>query len=149
MRNTLAIVALFMLFTFSASAQNNKTYKETLAEMFDVSGSEATFNAAIKQMIAIQKQQNPSVNTQLWDNLEAEVLKTSINDLVDMLVPVYEKHMTQEDLEGLITFYKSKVGKKFAEKTPLITAESMQVGQQWGIKIGKVLVEKMKAELAK
>lgn len=144
MKNTLAIVALFMLFTFSALAQNDKQYENTLSEMFEVSGSEATFSAAIKQMISMQKQQNPNVSADIWNELEAEFLKTSMDDLVSMLVPVYKKHMTLADLQGLIKFYKSPVGKKFAEKTPMITAESMQVGQQWGMKVGQALVAKLK-----
>lgn len=146
MKNTLAIVALFMLFTFTSFAQNDKTYENTLSEMFAISGSEATFQSAIKQMLNMQKQQHPSVSAEIWDELEKEFLKTSIDDLVTMLVPVYKKHMTQSDLEGLIKFYQSPVGKKFAEKTPLITAESMQVGQQWGMKIGQAFQEKMKAK---
>jgi hypothetical protein len=145
MKNILAIVALFMLFTFSALAQNDKTYENTLSEMFEVSGSEATFSAAIKQMMSMQKQQNPNVSADLWNEMEKEFLKTSMDDLVTMLVPVYKKHMTLADLKGLIKFYKSPVGKKFAEKTPMITAESMQVGQQWGMKIGQALVAKLKA----
>ena len=146
MKNTLAIVALFMLFTFSALAQNDKTYENTLSEMFEVSGSEATFSAAIKQMMSMQKQQNPNVSAEVWNEMEAEFLKTSMDDLVTMLVPVYQKHMTLSDLRGLIKFYKSPVGKKFAEKTPMITTESMQVGQQWGMKIGQALVAKLKAQ---
>lgn len=146
MKNTLAIVALFMLFTFTAFAQDDKAYENKLSEMFQVSGSEATFQAAIKQMLTMQKQQHPSVNSETWDELGKEFLETSMDDLVKMLVPVYKKHLTQADLEGLIKFYQSPVGQKFAKKTPLITQESMQVGQQWGMKIGQAFTEKMKAK---
>jgi len=146
MKNTLAIVALLMLFTLSTFAQDDKAYENTLSEMFQVSGSEATFQAAIKQMLSMQKQQHPNVSTEIWAELEKEFLKTSMDDLVAMLVPVYKKHMTKTDLDGLIKFYKSPIGKKFAKKTPLITQESMQVGQQWGMKIGQAFKEKMKAK---
>jgi len=146
MKNTLAIVALFMLFTFTSFAQDDKAYENKLSEMFEASGSEETFSAAIKQMISMQKQQNPNVSADIWNEVEAEFLKTSMTDLVKMLVPVYKKHLTLTDIEGLIKFYESPVGKKFAEKTPMITTESMQVGQQWGMKIGQALVEKLKVK---
>lgn len=146
MKRTLSILAFFMLFSFSSFAQNDKAYENTLSEMFQVSGSEATFQAAIKQMLSMQKQQHPNVSTEIWAELEKEFLKTSMDDLVAMLVPVYKKHMTKTDLDGLIKFYKSPIGKKFAKKTPLITQESMQVGQQWGMKIGQAFKEKMKAK---
>jgi len=36
------------------------------------------------------------------------------------------------------------MAKKFAEKTPLLTREAMQVGQKLGIKIGQNFASKMK-----
>ena len=134
MKNTLAIVALFMLFSFTSLAQDNKAYEETLTEMFITSGSEETFKAAINQMLSMYKKQSSNVPTEVWEELEIEFLKTSMADLVKMLVPVYKKHLTQSDLKNLIKFYQSPVGQKFAKKTPIITRESMQVGQKWGEK---------------
>ena len=61
-----------------------------------------------------------------------------------MLVPVYLKYMTKEDLEEMIKFYQTPVGSKFAKSTPLIMQESMQVGQKWGMKIGEDFKKKMK-----
>ena len=146
MKNTLAIVALFMLFTFSAFAQNDKAYENKLSEMFEVSGSEETFKAAINQMLGMYKSQKTNIPAQVWNELENEFLKTSMTDLVKMLVPVYQKHLTQADLDDLIKFYNSPIGQKFAKKTPMITQESMQVGQQWGMLIGQKFTEKMKAK---
>jgi hypothetical protein len=36
------------------------------------------------------------------------------------------------------------VGKKFAEKTPLITKESILAGQEWGKQIGQKVVDRLK-----
>ncbi|MFB6340434.1 DUF2059 domain-containing protein [Saccharicrinis sp. FJH62] len=44
--------------------------------------------------------------------------------------------MTLSDLEGIIGFYKSPVGKKYAQNTPAIMKESMEVGADWGSKLG-------------
>ena len=119
-----------MLFTFTAFAQDDKAYENKLTEMFDASGSEATFSAAIKQMISMQKQQNPNVSADIWNEVEAEFLKTSMDDLVTMLVSCIQKTPKPlTDIEGLIKFYQSPVGKKFAVKTPIITSESMQVDE--------------------
>ena len=78
-----------------------------------------------------------------WDSLEKEFLAMSLNDLTKMLVPVYSKHLTKNDLEKLIAFYQTEVGTKFANSTPAIMQESMQVGQQWGMELGKRFNEKM------
>ena len=83
------------------------------------------------------KEQFSDVPEETWNDLEKEFLKTSIDDLVDMLVPVYSRHLTLDDLQKIIEFYQTPVGQKYAEKTPLIMQESMQIGQQWGMKIGQ------------
>ena len=46
----------------------------------------------------------------------------------------------------MIKFYETPIGKKFAQNTPLIMQESMQVGQQWGAKIFNDFETKMKAK---
>lgn len=119
-------------------------YTMTLKKMFDVSGTEATYQSAIKQMFTLFKQQYSNVGEEIWSEMELEFSKTSLDDLTEMLVPVYSKHLTIEDLSQLIEFYDSPVGKKFAKSSPLITQESMQIGQQWGMKIGQEFEKKMK-----
>lgn len=54
-----------------------------------------------------------------------------MDDLVLMLSPVYAKYLNQNELQQLIEFYDSPVGEKLAESTPLITQESMQIGQEY------------------
>lgn len=146
MKRTLSILAFFMLFSFSSFAQNDKAYENTLSEMFQVSGSEETFKVAINQILAAYKGQYPQVSAEIWTEMEAEFQKASMDELVVMLAPAYQKHLTQKDLQELIKFYKTPIGTKFAKKTPLLTREAMQVGQQWGMKIGQDFAAKMKAK---
>lgn len=127
----------------SLYSQPSSEYNSTLKKMFEVSGSEDVYKTVIKQVIGMFKQ-NKNVPEEIWVSLEKEFLLTSLNDMVEMLTPVYEKHLNQTDLEKLIEFYQSPVGKKFADKTPLIMQESMQVGQQWGMKIGQDFQIKLK-----
>ena len=135
---------LLLSFCQLASAQSDEKYKETLIELFRVSHTEQTYEAAVKQMFSMFRQQQSNVPTEIWVDLEKEMNKTSMNDLISMLIPVYSKHLTIEDLNELIKFYESPVGQKYAEKNPLIMQESMQVGQQRGQKIGMEFVNKLK-----
>ena len=119
-------------------------FGETLKKMFEVSGSVESYKTVVTQMLGMFKQEEPDIPEEIWNDLEGEFLKTSIQDLVDMLIPVYQKHLTKEDLDKIIEFYQTPVGKNFASKTPIIMQESMQIGQQWGMKIGQKIQEKMK-----
>lgn len=144
MKKIISILTLLLVFTTISFGQVDTNYRKTLKKMFEVSGTEESYKTVITQLITMFKQQYSDVSDEIWDELANEFLKTSLNDLVDMLVPIYKKYLTQNDLEELIKFYYTPVGKKFAKNTPLIMQESMQVGQQWGVKIGQEFKKKMK-----
>lgn len=144
MKKILIILCLVVGSVHLTSGQIDDNYKSTLADMFKLSGSEEAYKAAIKQMVNIFRDSYSSVSSDIWDELEKEFLNTSLKELVDMLAPVYYKYLTLEDLKGIITFYKTDLGQKFAAKTPLIMQESMQVGQQWGAQIGQKMQQRLK-----
>ncbi|MCK8523568.1 DUF2059 domain-containing protein [Aquimarina sp. D1M17] len=141
------LILLFAISLFYASAsfgQVDEDYTKTLRTMFEIAGTEDTYKTVINQMFMMYKSQYPNVEEEIWDEFEDEFMQTSMNDLVQMLAPVYSKHLTKEELLQIIQFYNSSVGKKLAKSTPLITQESMQIGQEWGIKIGERFSEKLK-----
>jgi hypothetical protein len=144
MRKVLSVFSFLVLLSISTYGQVDKEYSKTLTKMFEVSGAEQSYQAAIKQMFVMFKQQYSTVDASIWSELEKEFSEATINDLTEMLVPVYLKYMTKEDLEEMIKFYQTPVGSKFAKNTPLIMQESMQVGQKWGMKIGEDFKKKMK-----
>ena len=138
------LVLVFALcFAIDLFGQAETEYKQTLKKMFEVSGSEAAYKSAISQMFAMFKQ-SQQVPANVMAELEQDFMKTSMDELVDMLAPVYHKHMTRDDLMKLIEFYETPVGVKFAQKTPLIMQESMQIGQEWGMKIGQEFEKRLK-----
>jgi uncharacterized protein len=139
---TLAITVT--LFSLTAGFAQVDSYKAALRTMMVKGGSEETFKTAIHQMMEIYKQSMTAVPDSLWDELEVEFQKTSIEDLVDLLAPVYKNHLTEADIIKITEFYDSPVGKKYAEHTPLITQESMVAGQEWGRRIGEKFAARLK-----
>lgn len=138
-----AILFFLLAFTVHCSFGQTDPYQHSLKQLLEVSGTKASFSAVVTQMMVMVKQNNPNVPTAIWNDFEQEMLNTSLDDLVEMLVPVYQKHLSQEDLKSLIVFYQTPAGKRYAEKTPLIMQESMQVGQQWGLQIGQKVLQKL------
>jgi len=57
-----------------------------------------------------------------------------IDDLIDAIVPIYQKHLTKEDLAAVTAFYSSPAGQKILKELPAIMAESMQAGGEIGRK---------------
>ncbi len=143
MKKLFPTLILFLVISFSTFAQSDNTYKDALTKMFKVSGTEETYQVAIKQMFSMFKNQYSQVDSGVWEGLEKEFQNSSMDELVDLLLPVYKKHLTINDINAIINFYETEAGKKFASKTPIIMQESMQVGQQWGMKIGEDFSKKM------
>lgn len=140
-----SILTLLLLLSATLTfSQENSTYSASLKKMMQVSGSEVAYKGVVNQMITMFKQQQSNVPEKFWDEFAIEMNKDALNQLINLILPIYQKHLTEEDLLGVIAFYDTPVGKKFAEKTPLITQESMIAGQEWGRQIGQQVIDTLK-----
>lgn len=141
----ISILTLLLILVATVSfSQENSTYKSSLKKLIQISGSEAAYKGALDQMISMFKQQQSNVPKEFWDEFAIELNKDAIGQLINMILPVYQKHLTEADLNGVIAFYETPLGKRYAEKTPLITQESMLAGQEWGKQIGERVVGKLR-----
>ena len=66
------------------------------------------------------------------------------DELINRIVPVYDKYYTREDVKQIIQFFETPLGRKFLETSPQLMQESMTVGQQYGAEVGR----KVGAEIA-
>jgi hypothetical protein len=130
------IVILALIVTFFTSHSQNESYKDVLLEYMEVQGSLDSFNNSIDQM-----------SQMMGGQIEANKLKPIMDEmflsLVDALVPVYKNHLSIQDLKDGIEMYKTPIGKKIAQKTPLITQEAMNVSMQWGMEFSSKIQELM------
>jgi uncharacterized protein len=59
---------------------------------------------------------------QTWD----QILKTMpMDEFLDSMIPVYQKHCTKGDIDSLVAFYSTPTGKKMVAEMPAITQEAM------------------------
>jgi len=55
-----------------------------------------------------------------------------VDEMVDAMVPIYQKHLTKEDLDGILAFYSSPIGQKLLREQPAMMQEGMQAGGEIG-----------------
>ncbi len=84
----------------------------------------------------------PTVPSEFWKEFRAEMKP---GEIVTLLVPVYQKHFSREDIEELIQFFSSSSGRRFVSIQPAILADSMEVGRQWGLQLAERALERMKS----
>jgi uncharacterized protein len=65
---------------------------------------------------------------QLMDTMVTDVFKNyPIDDILREMVPVYQKHLTESDLNAVVAFYSSPVGQKLRREMPAMTKEGLGV----------------------
>ena len=143
MKSLFFALTLCLSFSITSNAQTDTTYAKVLSEMLEVTGAEANFDVAMNQVFAMSKAQFDNIDEEMWTELENELRKVSFKELMDMFTPVYQKHLSVEDLQATIDFYKTPAGKRIAEKTPLITSETMVIAQKWGMELSSKVMKKI------
>jgi uncharacterized protein len=145
MKNIFIIILLLSFLICNAqNTTEDKEYKAVLKEMFVVSNSDKAYEAVVNQMLIPLRKMRDGVPSEFWDEFEKEMKKSSLDEITDLVIPIYKKYLTVADLKDVILFYKSSCGKKFADSNPLILSESIAVGQAWGAKIGERIAQKIK-----
>ena len=131
------IIITFVLLTSFNFVQSQENYKSLVVDFMSAQGQFETFNATIDQMA--------SMMALTLDDSEKELLsKEVMGSLVDLLVPIYKNHFTEQDLKDAIELYKTPIGKKISEKTPIIAQETMQASMQWGMELAEKMQKYMK-----
>lgn len=73
----------------------------------------------------------------------------NIHELVKPMAKLNSEAFTDEELRALITFQKSPVGRKSSKIMPNLVQQGMVMGMNWGQKVGKMAVQRIKAEFKK
>ena len=72
-----------------------------------------------------------------------------LDDMLNDMIPIYQKHLTKEDLDGILAFYASPIGQKLQREQPAMTQESMQVGGEIGRRRIGAMMQQMDDFIAK
>ncbi len=139
MKKTL-LMASFVLISFLANAQDNSK-REKIKHLLELTGSGKLGMQVMDQMMSSFKNSYSTVKQEFWDNFRKEI---NANDIENLILPVYDKYYTETDIDQLITFYNSPIGKKMINTMPLVMQESMKAGQNWGREIDEKVLARLK-----
>lgn len=93
----------------------------------------------------------PKIPEPFWNDLSALIQQKEMDDLVERVVVVYEKHMSHEVVKELIKMFNTPFWKEWRRKMPVISREAGLVGSRWGQEIsqGKEFQKKIDTLIAK
>ena len=141
------IVGLALLLGYAASAQtapsaassstsaptqtdkDQDAKKAEIRHLIELTGAANISADALRQIIAPLRNGFPQVPEEFWDTFIKEVHS---DELIDLVVPIYDKYYTRQEIQDLTTFYQSPVGQKTIKVLPKLSAEAIDAGQRWG-----------------
>jgi hypothetical protein len=68
------------------------------------------------------------------------------DSLNERVIPIYDKYLTAEDLQGLLDYYHSPLGKRMLKVLPEVTRESQAAGYALGQKAAQETMEELKTD---
>lgn len=112
--------------------------KEDVQKLFDVMMSREQMSRLLEQtfaqMQAINRQEIKMKHPDISDEELARAERGSqelirsfpLDEMLNDMIPVYQRHFTKTEIDGLAAFYSSPIGQKFLQEMPAVTAETMQ-----------------------
>jgi hypothetical protein len=112
-------------------------------------------NFFIRQMSQAIKASRPDLPAKTYRILGEEINRvieeqmTAKGGFLDMVIPIYARHFSHEDIKGLLKFYQTDLGKKTIKIWPLILQESMTLAQDWSKSLGPLIKNKVNQRFQK
>lgn len=114
-----------------------------IKELITITGTKNLTQQILNQSITSMRSQFPQVPQVFWDEFSAEV---NADQLINRLIPIYDKYLTDEDIKQLIAFYRTPVGKKLISVSPQIASDSLTIGQQYGKEVAQRAIQKLQEQ---
>jgi hypothetical protein len=114
--------------------------RESMQQM--LGGSIETVRPTMKRMLPPGEYQEKLINL----FVERFSQKMKVDDIVELIIPIYDKYFSIEDIEGLTKFYETPAGKKALSKLTQVMMECQAVGAKFGEQAGRQAMAEVLAE---
>jgi len=144
--NKLVILPLLVVFSLVVTVQANVSpeKRKEIEKMLRLTGVEKLSEQIANQMLTSLRTQLPQVPETFWTKFQQ---KMNTRDLIEKIIPVYDKYYTIEDLKAINAFYETSAGQKVISALPQLMQETLKIGEEWGQKIGQEAAEEAEKEL--
>jgi uncharacterized protein len=124
-------------------------------QIIEIKGVNKLFDPLVRGVIEKVKDQFMQTNF-MWANdlnavaaqLEKEYAPRE-SELVDESARIYASHFTEGELQQILTFYQSPLGRKMVAEEPKALDESMANAGNWGDKLSEEIIDRMRTEMKK
>ena len=122
--------------------RNDNTFEEDIRELLAVTRALEMGAQVGGTLIKLLSAQYPQVPVDFWEKVNAELTG---DRFLAVMIPVYQKHLTQDEVRTLVSFYKTPTGSSVIAKMPALTQESMALGGQLGQELAAEFINRARA----
>jgi hypothetical protein len=119
---------------------------EQIREYFTLLHLDAQLKSVMSQMVNVMKTTAPSyIPRSFWNDMDDTM---NGYDFMSELVPIYQKHLTREDMVGVLAFYHSDAGRHLIANQEIMTAETQKAFRAIGERLGEQVGERHADDIA-
>jgi hypothetical protein len=164
MRRLAVLLVLGLVCAVSTNAQQSlkdaAATKEDIEKYFNVMHSREMMTKMVeamsKPMHQMTHEQYLKNKDKLPPDFEARMNKIMddmmksfpVDEMLDAMVPVYQKHLTKGDVDALLTFYSTPTGQKLLREMPAMTQEAMGSAMPLVLKRVDAMNQRVQQEIA-
>jgi hypothetical protein len=125
----------------AAQASPAPASEAQVRQLMEVVGVGKMLSQMNYQAVTTMQQSLPCIPAEYWQNY---IDANGTQQFIGRLVPVYQKHFTADELDGLLKFYRSPLGQKVINEMPTTMAEANQAGRQWSQERSDQMIAELK-----
>ena len=147
MRTRFVLATGFLLllsssFAFSQTTVDFGPTRDDVLKFMDVMQVRHTMDVMIEQMKLQLKREmrrdmeaktphlTPLQQDRIDHTIDTVFANFPVDELINVMVPVYQRHISKQDLDALITFYSSPTGQRILSEMPTMMTEGMQAASE-------------------
>ena len=136
MKKILFILAAVFLIAGQGSAGDAKKTRAAADKLLTLFNMDVSYEKSMEQAVEmtlgiidsqdLPEQEKREAKKAAETGMKIAMKKFTYDKMKGMFVDIYAEVFTVEELEGMIAFYESPIGRKFIKKQPQLTAATMQ-----------------------
>ncbi|MEG9326585.1 DUF2059 domain-containing protein [Salinimicrobium catena] len=129
-------ICLFFLgfIGFQSQAQENSALQQKAVNLIEMTSGQQ-FDIMLDPIVKMI----PDKNQEAFKN----EMMASLDDIYVRLAKVYTEKFTEAEIDQILAFYQTPVGKKMRAITPELTKKGMEIGQEWGMELQPIMMKYM------
>jgi uncharacterized protein len=115
--------------------------EQSIRKLFEVTRSANMLLDGMKAGLESQKKAQATIPAIFWEELIKRA-ETDVGEFLTTLVGIYDQHYTKEQIDEMLAFYETPLGRMMADKASVVGLATMGAAERWGMKLGmQVMME--------